>query len=45
VEKEGLVRERLKALKQEIAQRWQQEARSYRLTIETEMFWRRGGPP
>jgi uncharacterized repeat protein (TIGR01451 family) len=44
VEGEGLVRERLKALKNDIAQAWERSAGGYRLTIETEVFWRRGGP-
>ncbi len=42
VEDEGLVEKRLKALKQEIAGKWDD---GYRLTIETEVFWRRGSPP
>jgi len=42
VESEGLVNDRLKALKKEITNRWDGE---YRLTIETEVFWRRGSPP
>jgi hypothetical protein len=42
VESEGLVQRRLKALKKEISQRWDG---GYRLSIETEIFWRRGSPP
>ncbi len=42
VENEGLVEKRLKALKKEIAGKWDG---GYRLTIETEVFWRRGSPP
>ena len=42
VENEGLVKKRLKALKKEIAGKW---GGGYRLTIETEVFWRRGSPP
>ena len=45
VEREGLVKERLKALKKEIAEQWDRSDGAYRLTIETEVFWRRGGPP
>jgi uncharacterized repeat protein (TIGR01451 family) len=41
IESEGLVQNRLKALKKEISQQWDGE---YRLTIETEVFWRRGSP-
>ena len=44
VEREGLVRERLKALKKEIARQWDRAGGGYQLTIETEVFWRRGGP-
>jgi len=42
VENEGLVEKRLKALKKEITRKWDG---GYRLTIETEVFWRRGSPP
>jgi carbamoyl-phosphate synthase small subunit len=45
VEPEKLVRERLAALKQEITKQWQRSGGSYPLTIETEVFWRKGGPP
>ena len=45
VEGEGLVKERLKALKKEIAREWGKVDGGYRLDIETEVFWRRGGPP
>jgi hypothetical protein len=44
VEREGLVKERLKALKKEIARQWDRSDGEYRLTIETEVFWRKGGP-
>ena len=44
VEREGLVRERLKALKKEIARQWDRAGGGYQLSIETEVFWRRGGP-
>jgi len=44
VESERLVRKRLKALKKEIDERWGNSDAGYRLTIETEVFWRRGGP-
>jgi uncharacterized repeat protein (TIGR01451 family) len=44
VEREGLVRNRLNALKKEISRRWKQSDDRYRLTIETEVFWRRGAP-
>jgi len=42
VENEGLVKKRLKALKKEITRKWDG---GYRLSIETEVFWRRGSPP
>ncbi|MRR33088.1 DUF11 domain-containing protein [bacterium] len=42
VENRGLVEDRLKALKKEITGKWDG---GYRLTIETEVFWRRGSPP
>jgi uncharacterized repeat protein (TIGR01451 family)/fimbrial isopeptide formation D2 family protein len=44
VEREGLVRERLKTLKKAIARQWERADGGYRLTIETEVFWRKGGP-
>lgn len=44
VEPEGLVRERLEALKKEITEQWKKSDVGYRLTIETEIFWRRGTP-
>jgi len=44
VEPEGLVEDRLDALKKEIAGQWEQSGGGYRLTIETEIFWRRGAP-
>ncbi len=43
VEDQGVVKARTEAVKREIANRWEQG--SYELTIETEIFWRRGGPP
>jgi len=44
VEREGLVRQRLAALKREVSALWDLADGGYRLTIETEVFWRRGGP-
>jgi uncharacterized repeat protein (TIGR01451 family)/fimbrial isopeptide formation D2 family protein len=44
VEPKGLALERLEALKKEITARWKQSGAAYRLTIETEIFWRRGAP-
>jgi len=45
VEREGLVQERLEALKREITERWEKSEGGYRLAIETEIFWRRGASP
>ncbi len=45
VEREVLVQQRLVALKKEIAKQWDRSGGGYQLTIETEVFWRRGGPP
>jgi uncharacterized repeat protein (TIGR01451 family) len=45
IEAEGLVDNRLKKLKKEITRQWERSAGGYRLDIETEIFWRRGGPP
>jgi uncharacterized repeat protein (TIGR01451 family)/fimbrial isopeptide formation D2 family protein len=43
VEDQAVVKARTQAVKREIADRWEQG--SYELTIETEIYWRRGGPP
>jgi hypothetical protein len=45
IEDEGLVQARLETLKKEVAKQWALSAGGYRLHIETEVFWRRGGPP
>ncbi len=44
VESRALALERLDVLKKEIAARWKQSGAGYRLSIETEIFWRRGAP-
>jgi uncharacterized repeat protein (TIGR01451 family) len=44
VEPKGLALKRLEALKKEITERWKQSGDGYQLTIETEIFWRRGDP-
>lgn len=44
LESKGLVNRRLKALKKMIAQQWKKRDGGYALTIETEIFWRRGKP-
>ncbi len=45
VEDEALATARVNALKRDIADRWAQLNCCYVLTTETEIFWRRGGPP
>jgi hypothetical protein len=45
IENAGLVQARLEALKKEVAKEWALSPGGYRLHIETEVFWRRGGPP
>ena len=44
VEPEGLVRDRLEVLRYEIARLWDLTDGGYPLSVETEVFWRRGGP-
>ena len=43
VEPESVVKARLKVLKKRLKEHWK-EINSYQLTIETEVFWRHGGP-
>jgi uncharacterized repeat protein (TIGR01451 family) len=44
VERKGLVLERLEVLKNLISSQWKQSDGGYPLTVETEVFWRRGAP-
>ena len=44
IERKGLVQKRLETLKKIISKKWKQSGGDYRLTIETEIFWRRGAP-
>jgi large repetitive protein len=44
VEREGLVRKRLDALKKEITRAWERSDGGYQLSVETEVFWHRGAP-
>jgi uncharacterized repeat protein (TIGR01451 family) len=44
IESESLVKQRLEALKREIAVTWKREGAPYDLTVETEVFWRTGAP-
>ncbi len=45
VEDEALVDQRLTAVKEQINEAWEALNPAYRLTVEPEVFWRRGGPP
>jgi len=45
VEDEQLVERRLNAIKEHLKDAWNPLDAGYRLTIEPEVFWRRGGPP
>lgn len=45
VDDAGLVERRLNAVKSEIVQSWEELACCYDLAVETQVFWRRGGPP
>ncbi|MGL6161793.1 isopeptide-forming domain-containing fimbrial protein [Microbulbifer sp.] len=40
-----LVERRLQTIKAQIAEDWAEQYGNYELTIETEVFWRRGAPP
>jgi hypothetical protein len=41
----ALVERRVQAFKQQVAEAWDAKRDSYVLTVEPEVFWRRGGPP
>jgi hypothetical protein len=41
----ALVERRVKAVKRQLSEAWDAEDCCYPLTIETEIFWRHGGPP
>jgi uncharacterized repeat protein (TIGR01451 family) len=41
----GLVERRMQALKRQLTESWDEEKDRYVLTIEPEVFWRRGAPP
>ena len=45
IEDPGLVDQRLAAIKEQVMEAWEALDCCYRLTIEPEVFWRRGGPP
>ncbi len=44
-EGEALVQRRMQAVKRQLSDAWDSEKDSYVLTIEPEVFWRRGAPP
>jgi uncharacterized repeat protein (TIGR01451 family) len=44
-ENAALVERRMHAVKQQLTEAWHEEKDSYVLTIEPEVFWRRGAPP
>jgi predicted transcriptional regulator len=41
----GLVERRMQAVKRQLTEAWDSEKDRYVLTIEPEVFWRRGAPP
>ena len=43
-ESPALVKQRLKAMKKRIADKWEERESPYELVIETEVFWRTGAP-
>ncbi len=45
VEDAGLVTRRLQSVKRDLIEKWKEENHPYELTVETEIYWRRGGPP
>ena len=44
-EEERLVERRMQAIKSQVTKAWGTTKNSYALTVEPEVFWRRGGPP
>jgi large repetitive protein len=45
IEDASLVGRRVEAIKRQLTEAWDASSKSYVLTIEPEVFWRRGGPP
>jgi hypothetical protein len=41
----GLVERRMQAIKRQVSSAWDAKKDKYVLTIEPEVFWRRGAPP
>jgi hypothetical protein len=44
-EESALVDARVAAVRQQLTEAWAEASGGYRLTIESEVFWRRGAPP
>jgi len=44
-EEAALVKKRVEAVQRQLTEDWNAAKPSYRLTIEPEIFWRRGAPP
>ena len=44
-EDEALVQRRMQAVKRQLTEAWDAEKDHYVLTMEPEVFWRRGAPP
>lgn len=45
VEDAGLATRRLQSVKRDLIGKWKAQNRAYELRVETEIYWRRGGPP
>jgi hypothetical protein len=45
IEDPELVEQRLASIKKQVMEAWQALDCCYQLTVEPEVFWRRGGPP
>ncbi|HEX7962549.1 MAG TPA: hypothetical protein VF493_21750, partial [Terriglobales bacterium] len=45
IEDEALVNRRMEAIKRQVTEAWGSTTDSYALSIEPEVFWRRGAPP
>jgi large repetitive protein len=45
IEDEALVNRRMEAIKRQVTEAWGSTSDSYALSIEPEVFWRRGAPP
>ena len=45
IEDKALVERRMEAIKRQLTKAWEATKSGYALTIEPEVFWRRGAPP